>query len=435
MRLCYILLSPTFGMHQYTADLANRMSSRHQVDLVTSRHAPGDRYGPAVTIHRPVNFTNTGLSPRTLRLDQLAGVWRLLRRLRPDVVHFTGPHLWNGPLAGWLRRRGVRVIHTIHDLNAHAGRPLGSLLGLWNRSVMARVDTVVVHGQRYHQQLLDQGLNANKLYYLPLLHLFLSYEWEQRLSVSGDPLAVNRDPSSETGDPLAVNRDPSSETGNPLSVNRGPSSDYRIPITDYRSPNTDDRPSMTNFLLFFGRLELYKGVADLLAAYEQVAASGMAAGIEGGLVLAGPGALPGDWQQRLPAGVDWRSRLIGDEEAIELFQNCRALVLPYIDATQSALVAAAYFFNKPVIVTRSGALPEYVQNGRTGLIVPASDPDALAGAMRYALTHQEEMARMGAAGRSWYNHQRQQETNSLCQLYNEEQKTINEKRKTINKNH
>jgi glycosyltransferase involved in cell wall biosynthesis len=423
MRICYILLSPTFGMHQYTADLANRMSTHHQVDLVTSRHAPGDRYAPAVTIHRPVNFTNTGLSPRTLRLDRLLQVWRLLRRLRPDVVHFTGPHLWNGPLATWLRRRGVRVIHTIHDLDAHAGRPLGSLLGLWNRSVMARVDVVVVHGQRYYQQLLGQGLNANKLYYLPLLHLFLSYEWEQRLSVSGDPLAVNRDPSSETGDPLAVNRDPSSVRESVAQRH------HRSPYAKRsRSDITDDRPPMTNYLLFFGRLELYKGVADLLAAYEQVAA----AGIEGGLVLAGPGPLPGDWQQRLPPGVDWRSRLIGDEEAIDLFQNCRALVLPYIDATQSALVAAAYFFNKPVIVTRSGALPEYVQNGRTGLIVPASDPDALAGAMRYALTHQEEMAQMGAAGRSWYNHQRQQETNSLCQLYNEEQKTINGKRKTEN---
>ena len=28
MRVCYVLLSPTFGMHQYTADLANRMAAR-----------------------------------------------------------------------------------------------------------------------------------------------------------------------------------------------------------------------------------------------------------------------------------------------------------------------------------------------------------------------------------------------------------------------
>lgn len=26
MRICYVLLSPTFGLHQYTADLTNRMA-------------------------------------------------------------------------------------------------------------------------------------------------------------------------------------------------------------------------------------------------------------------------------------------------------------------------------------------------------------------------------------------------------------------------
>jgi glycosyltransferase involved in cell wall biosynthesis len=50
------------------------------------------------------------------------------------------------------------------------------------------------------------------------------------------------------------------------------------------------------------------------------------------------------------------------------------LVLPYRDATQSALVAHAYFFRKPAIVTRTGALPEYVVEGETGWVVPRADP-------------------------------------------------------------
>ena len=55
MRICYVLLSPTFGMHQYTADLANRMAQAdHQVHLVTTRHYPRDRYLPAVIPHTPV---------------------------------------------------------------------------------------------------------------------------------------------------------------------------------------------------------------------------------------------------------------------------------------------------------------------------------------------------------------------------------------------
>ena len=38
MRICYILLSPTLGLYQYTADLANRVArAGRQVSLVTSR--------------------------------------------------------------------------------------------------------------------------------------------------------------------------------------------------------------------------------------------------------------------------------------------------------------------------------------------------------------------------------------------------------------
>ena len=37
MQLTYILLSPTFGMHQYTADLANRAAQLEQVQGQLSR--------------------------------------------------------------------------------------------------------------------------------------------------------------------------------------------------------------------------------------------------------------------------------------------------------------------------------------------------------------------------------------------------------------
>jgi glycosyltransferase involved in cell wall biosynthesis len=369
MRLCYILLSPTFGMHQYTADLANRMAAIHDVHLVSSSRLPRDRYSPQVRIHTPAAFANTGLSPQIARLDWLRAVRQLLREIAPDAVHFTGPHLWNGPLMKWLRRRGVRIIHTIHDLDAHTGRPLGRLLGLWNRSIMAQADIVLVHGRQYQQRLLQQNFPADRLAYLPLLHLFLSYESEAALQMP--------------------------------PANEGQGSEANPP-----------------FILFFGRLELYKGVDDLLEAYRRATPNG----ISGRLIIAGPGRLPDRWAGgRLPPGVELRNRLISDEEAISLFRQCRALALPYIDATQSALVAAAYFFNKPVIITRSGALPEYVDDGRTGLIVPPGDPAALAAALAYAFTHPAEMAKMGRAGRAWYEEQRRQETIDLNQLYNNEE--------------
>ena len=114
MRVCYVLLSPTFGMHQYTADLANRMAvAGHDVYLVTSSRYPQDRYAPEVRLHAVVDTQDRGLSLRAIQPGRWGG-WR--RRARPpsDVMHITGPHLWN--LAVMRAARAERpVVHTIHD--------------------------------------------------------------------------------------------------------------------------------------------------------------------------------------------------------------------------------------------------------------------------------------------------------------------------------
>jgi len=135
------------------------------------------------------------------------------------------------------------------------------------------------------------------------------------------------------------------------------------------------------------------------------------------LVLAGPGRLETLWARSLPPGVEVRNRLIGDDETLDLFRRSGPLVLPYRDATQSALVAHAYFFRKPVIVTRVGALPEYVVEGETGWIVPPENPLALAEAMQAALSDPAQLQGMGQAGRAWYECQRQAEGDTLQGMY------------------
>ena len=109
--------------------------------------------------------------------------------------------------------------------------------------------------------------------------------------------------------------------------------------------------------------------------------------------------------------------MIEDDEAIDLFSRCSLVVLPYIDATQSALIGAAYFFGKPVIVTRAGALPEYVVEGETGWVIPPRDPQALAECLQAALGDPDRLARMGRAGRAWYDAQRIVERETLDDMY------------------
>jgi glycosyltransferase involved in cell wall biosynthesis len=54
---------------------------------------------------------------------------------------------------------------------------------------------------------------------------------------------------------------------------------------------------------------------------------------------------------------------------------------------------------KPVVATNGGGVPEIVQDGITGLLVPMGDAPALADALRYLLDHPEIAAQMGREGR------------------------------------
>ena len=377
MRLVYVLLSPTFGMHQYTADYANRLALTHNTHLVTTANFPADRYAPAVQVHTPLTTHNTGLSRQSLRWQQLRQVYQTILALNPDAVHFTGPHLWHVPLLYWLKRRRIYTIHTIHDLEPHTGT--SPLLHLWNSAILRGADEIVVHGQRYQAQLQAKGYDA--VTYLPLLHLFLGYEGMERVASGEWRVASGKRYAAD-----------SSLITHPSSL-----------ITQHSA-----------LVLFFGRLEAYKGVGDLLAAWEMLPE---AARESSRLVLAGKGKLPDKWRGGLPPNVELRNRLILDDEAEQLFVDCSLLALPYWDATQSALIGAAYYFSKPVIATRTGALPEYIIEGQTGWLIPPKQPNVLAKVLAEALADPSRLSQMGLAGRHWYDKQRKQETANLLDLY------------------
>ena len=376
MPLTYLLLSPTFGMHQYTADLANRMAAAgHDVRLVTTTAYPAGRYAPAVTVHTPVTTHGTGFSS-----SAVAGLPFLLRQLKTDnwqrstVVHLTGPHLANLPLLLRLRRAGIPTLHTLHDLDPHPGTPYGPLLHIWNALIARSATHILVHGRQYEQQLAAR-IGPQRVSYTPLLHGF---------------------------------------TG------------AQRPIELYASQ--DEGPEGVGFALFFGRVEAYKGVGTLLQSALQLggirpvwrargAMLGSAEMAAPWLVIAGQGDLDHVWSGPLPAGVAVRNRRIEDEEGIALFGGCAVVVLPYVQATQSALVAAAYAFGKPVIVTDTGALAEYVVPGETGWVIPPADADALARALGEALSNPAEARRRGHNGRAWFEARRREEWAALQALY------------------
>jgi glycosyltransferase involved in cell wall biosynthesis len=61
----------------------------------------------------------------------------------------------------------------------------------------------------------------------------------------------------------------------------------------------------------------------------------------------------------------------------------------------------AYAFGKPVVATRAGNLPEYVQDGVTGLLVPPANVEQLAEAIVRLLSDDALRRRMGENATRW----------------------------------
>lgn len=82
---------------------------------------------------------------------------------------------------------------------------------------------------------------------------------------------------------------------------------------------------------------------------------------------------------------------VPDKEVEKYFAAADMVALPYESATQSGIVQIAYGFEKPVVVTDVGGLPDVVEDGTTGYVVPAGDSDKLAEAViKYFREHKAD---------------------------------------------
>lgn len=75
------------------------------------------------------------------------------------------------------------------------------------------------------------------------------------------------------------------------------------------------------------------------------------------------------------------SDFVPDENVKYFFSACDAVILPYIDATQSGITQIAFFYDKPVIATNVGGLAEIVKDNVTGMIINPKSPGELANAV------------------------------------------------------
>ena len=142
---------------------------------------------------------------------------------------------------------------------------------------------------------------------------------------------------------------------------------------------------------YVGPIEPRRGARDLVEAVPAIHAGAAAARV----VLLGDddSGVEGRYRDAV-VGAEGVEHYGGVDGAPGIMRHLDVLVLPAHQDSSGPILAQAMAVGTPVVATRVGGVPELVQDGVTGLLVPPGDPDALAAAVVRVL---ERRGDMGAA--------------------------------------
>jgi starch synthase len=329
----------SFSFPQYCIRLANGLARHADVLLLLSRHdSEPYRFGldPAVELFQ---FDEPRLRQPLLQPRMIGQILRRLRAYRPDVVHQQAGHLWFNLV--WPLVRSYPVVVSIHESRHHLGdrdslKTPQRIMDLGYH----RADRIIVHGEQLRQAVVaDLGLARDLIDVVPAVPDIVVAEADLARSVEEDPRRI----------------------------------------------------------LFFGRIFPYKGLDYLIKAEplitEQVP--------DVRIVIAGRGEDFGRYRQMMvnPERFVVENSYISDADLVDQFRRCAVVVLPYVGGSISGVVPVAYTFGKPVVATTVGILPEMVDDGRTGYVVPPRDEKAIAEAVVRLLRDPELRHELGANAR------------------------------------
>ncbi|MGD9646672.1 MAG: glycosyltransferase family 4 protein [Pirellulales bacterium] len=149
------------------------------------------------------------------------------------------------------------------------------------------------------------------------------------------------------------------------------------------------------YLLYFGRIERLKGIITLVEAAARAR--------EVPLLLVGRGEAESEVRDLITAyGLD-NVQLLGFKQGAELERLIRGAIATLIPSEGydncPLAVLESYTHAKAVLGTQMGGIPELIDDGVDGFLVPPGDSEALAERMSWLNAHRREAVELGLAGR------------------------------------
>jgi glycosyltransferase involved in cell wall biosynthesis len=278
-----------------------------------------------------VEYLDKPPSKSVKNLRLIKNTINIIKKKDPDVVHIQNPFSWL--CSGLSSLKNYPIVFTVHDPAPHLGRAqIHSDFTM--KLSLGHANRVIVHGNKMKEVMV-------KKYNIP----------EDIVKVI-------------------------------------PHGDFSFYIRE----SSEKFEEQENTILFFGRIWKYKGLEYLIRAEETI--SKKVTNFK--IIIAGMGDFK-KYRKLIKNKEKFviYNEYIPNEMVSELFQKASIVVLPYIEASQSGVIPIAYSFKKPVVVTDVGSIPEVVEDGNTGFIVPPKNPKKLAEAIITLLANNEKRKMMG----------------------------------------
>ncbi len=233
----------------------------------------------------------------------------IIRKNKPDVIHFLHKHIWNYPIILYCKRflKNTKIVHSIHDPIGHEGDKVQNGVRLYNSKIVKVADGLVVHSKNAYNQLIENYCIGCKVF------------------------KVN------------------------LSINDA------MPFK---------KKVLNKNLLFFGRVNKYKGCDMLPQLAEElyrldneivINVMGRAADdIDQELIR----------KINECVNIKWDNRFFDDSEIDDVFDNISIVLIMYNHISQSGVICDAFNRSVPVVAFDIDGMREFVNEKNACLIKP-----------------------------------------------------------------
>ena len=324
----------TSWFYDYTIQLANALSKKEAVMLMLPNRVLKEELDNSDENIKLCLFKYPKHNYYPTLLFTAFGIIKEIKTFDPDVIHSQVLNPLLCLVLPFLKK--YPLVTTFHDVKLHVGEEklLYRFIFYYARKYS---DQIIVHGEKLKEQMIKE-------YNIPI-----------------------------------------------EKVNAIPIGEHEVaPFKKYERKEIKEDENM---ILFFGRIWEYKGLEYLIKAEPLITKEVPDAKI----IIAGTGEDFKKYENMMINRDNFivHNRYISYKEGAELFQRCSLVALPYIEASQSGVIPTAYGFKKPVVVTNVGSIPEIVDDGVTGFIVPPKNPEALADAIVKLLKDEKLRRQMG----------------------------------------